>query len=103
VRDLVAGIDGLERVVLRGACFRDGRARPEPGELPRCTGKDGESSRFIAGEPMNVATKVLTGSCRGPPGEPICCSTPFTITAMRSPIVIASTWSCVTSVVVSRC
>src|SRR5579864_1139625 len=53
-------------------------------------------SRFIAGEPMNVATKVFAGLVYRSSGEPICCRTPLRMTAIRSPIVIASIWSCVT-------
>ena len=51
---------------------------------------------FIAGEPMKPATKGFTGFSYRSSGVPTCCSTPSSITATRSPIVMASTWSCVT-------
>ena len=51
---------------------------------------------FIAGEPMKRATNVFAGRSYSSSGVPSCCSSPLFMTAMRSPIVIASTWSCVT-------
>ena len=54
------------------------------------------STMFMAGEPMNPATKRFTGWSYRRCGVSTCCSFPFRITATRSPMVIASTWSCVT-------
>ena len=52
--------------------------------------------KFIAGEPMKPATKMLTGSLYRFRGVETCCSTPERMTATRSPSVIASVWSWVT-------
>src|SRR5665647_1771415 len=57
---------------------------------------------FIAGEPMKPATKTLTGWSYRSRGSPTCCSTPSLSTAIRSPIVMASVWSCVTTVYVTH-
>ena len=54
------------------------------------------STMFIEGLPMKPPTKRLTGRSYSSCGSATCCSSPFRITATRSPIVIASTWSCVT-------
>ena len=57
-------------------------------------------TRFMAGEPMKPATNRLLGlsyMCRG---ESHCCRMPSLSTATRSPMVMASTWSCVTYTVV---
>ncbi len=51
-------------------------------------------------EPTNLATKRLAGRLYRSSGEPYCCSTPFDMTAMRSAMPIASTWSCVTYTIV---
>ena len=56
----------------------------------------GAGTRFIAGEPMNPATKTFRGFVYTSSGVPTCCRTPAFMTAIRSPIVIASIWSCVT-------
>ena len=99
---------GLQPPVLRAHADRD---RVAPSSAPRCSGVSGTvsvpcvapssrrpspSSRFICGEPMNPATKRLTGSVNRSFGDAHCCSTPWSSTATRSPIVIASTWSWVT-------
>src|SRR6185295_2861208 len=55
---------------------------------------------FIAGEPMNCATNRLSGRSYRSSGVPICSMRPSCITTIRSAIVIASTWSCVTYTVV---
>lgn len=47
--------------------------------------------RFMAGDPMNPATKELTGRVNSSRGEAHCWSMPSRRTATRSPIVIAST------------
>ena len=60
------------------------------------TSNASDDTRFIDGEPMNVATNVFAGLVYTSTGVPICWRTPSFITAIRSPIVIASTWSCVT-------
>ena len=52
--------------------------------------------KFIAGEPMKPATKALRGRSYSSSGAPTCSITPSFSTTMRSAIVIASTWSCVT-------
>jgi multiple sugar transport system ATP-binding protein len=54
------------------------------------------SIRFIAGLPMNPPTKRLTGLSYRSWGAATCCSSPLRMTATRSPMVIASIWSCVT-------
>ena len=54
------------------------------------------TTRFIAGDPMNSATNRLRGRSYSSFGSAICWSRPFRITTTRSPIVIASVWSCVT-------
>ena len=54
------------------------------------------SYRFIAGDPMNVATNTFVGRSYRSRGVPYCCSSPPRSTATRSPIVIASVWSWVT-------
>ncbi len=59
------------------------------------------STMFMAGEPMNPATNRFAGSSYRVCGVSTCCSWPFLITATRSPIVMASTWSCVTYSVVT--
>lgn len=53
-------------------------------------------ARFIAGEPMKPATKTFTGRSYSSRGLSTCCNTPKFSTAMRSPMVSASVWSCVT-------
>ena len=54
-------------------------------------------TRFIAGLPMKLATNRLAGRLvERLRGRRTCCSSPLRSTATRSPIVIASTWSCVT-------
>ena len=50
---------------------------------------------------MNPATNTFTGLVNSSFGVATCCSTPWSSTATRSPIVIASTWSCVTYTVVT--
>src|SRR5205085_1043970 len=59
------------------------------------------STRFIAGEPMNAATKRFAGDRYRFCGESTCWIRPSRITATRWPRVIASTWSCVTYTVVT--
>ena len=54
------------------------------------------SERFIDGEPMKAATNRLSGSSNSTWGGSTCWSTPLLMTATRSAIVIASTWSWVT-------
>ena len=61
---------------------------PEPRKVPAIT--------FIDGEPMNCATNRLPGWSYRSSGVPICSMMPSCITTMRSAIVIASIWSCVT-------
>ena len=53
-------------------------------------------STFIFGLPMNCATKTLAGRWYSSRGVPTCSMMPPLNTAMRSPMVIASTWSWVT-------
>ncbi len=60
----------------------------------------GTSTRFIAGEPMKPATKRFAGRSYMLRGVSTCCSRPSLRTATRSPMVMASTWSCVTYTVV---
>jgi hypothetical protein len=51
---------------------------------------------FIDGEPMNCATNRLPGRSNRSSGVPICSMMPSCITTMRSAMVMASIWSCVT-------
>ena len=53
-------------------------------------------AKLIDGLPMKPATNTFAGRSYTVAGSPTCSSTPSFITATRSPIVIASTWSCVT-------
>ena len=53
-------------------------------------------AKFIDGEPMNPATKTFTGWSYSSCGVPTCWRRPSRMTAMRSPMVMASTWSWVT-------
>src|SRR6266550_2787566 len=59
------------------------------------------STMFIGGLPMNCATKRLAGRWYTVSGVPSCWSLPASSTAIRSPIVMASAWSCVTKIVVT--
>ena len=52
--------------------------------------------KFMPGEPMNPATNRFAGLLYSSIGEPTCWSTPLSMTATRSPSVIASVWSWVT-------
>ena len=54
------------------------------------------SIMFMAGEPMKPATNWFAGLAYTRSGVSTCWRAPSRMTAMRSPIVIASTWSCVT-------
>ena len=58
------------------------------------------SIRFMGGEPTKPATKSVAGRLYISSGVPICSSRPSFMTAMRSPMVIASTWSWVTTIMV---
>ena len=51
---------------------------------------------FIAGLPMKPATNSLAGLSYTSCGGANCCSRPLRMTAIRSDIVIASSWSWVT-------
>ena len=82
---------------------RDGTAAPDAdsgGQRPFHRSSDA-CRRFIDGLPMKLATKRLTGWSSRTCGSSVCWSTPLRRTATRSPIVIASTSSCVTSMVVA--
>jgi hypothetical protein len=52
--------------------------------------------KFMRGDPMNPATKRFAGWLYNRSGEPACSTLPARNTTMRSAIVIASVWSCVT-------
>ncbi len=52
--------------------------------------------KFIDGLPMKPATNLLIGRSYSSWGEPTCWSLAWLMTAIRWPIVIASTWSWVT-------
>src|SRR6218665_12250 len=67
-----------------------GTGRPVPA---RC---HWPSITFIDGEPMNCATNRLSGRSYRSSGVPICSTTPSCSTTMRSAMVMASIWSCVT-------
>ena len=53
-------------------------------------------TKFMVGVPMKPATNRLAGWSYTSPGVPTCWRMPAFMIAMRSPMVIASTWSCVT-------
>ena len=59
-------------------------------------------TKFIRGEPIKPATNMFAGLSYSVSGASTCCRRPAFRTAIRSPIVIASTWSCVTYTVVTR-
>ena len=64
------------------------------------------TNTFIAGVPRNFATNRFFGSSYTFCGLSICCIFPLFITTIRSEMLIASSWSCVTNIVVmpvSRC
>ena len=71
----------------------------DPSRKDRAPSVSVASYRFMAGEPMNAATNRLSGRSYSTCGWSTCCSTPARMTATRSPIVIASTWSWVTYMV----
>jgi hypothetical protein len=48
-------------------------------------------AKFMLGEPMNPATKRFAGSRYSASGVPTCCRRPLSMTAIRSPSVMAST------------
>jgi len=50
---------------------------------------------------MKPATNWFAGRSSSTRGEPTCSSLPTLLTATRSAIVIASTWSCVTQIIVA--
>ena len=68
------------------------------GRTPRRTSRpfSFDGIRFIGGEPMKPATKVVAGFAYTSSGAPICSARPAFITIIRCASVIASTWSCVT-------
>ena len=66
---------------------------PVPRRAGRPLGRGG--TKFIAGDPMNPATKMLAGRI-SLFRVPTCWRTPSRMIAIRSPMVMASTWSCVT-------
>jgi hypothetical protein len=51
---------------------------------------------FIAGEPIKVATNRFAGRSYRARGVSTCLTRPASSTQIRSPMVMASTWSCVT-------
>src|SRR4051794_23341548 len=73
-------------------------ARDREGHAAAFTESPSRSTltKFIAGLPMNPATKSFFGFSYRSCGAPTCCSSPLSMTAMRVPIVMASTWSWVT-------
>ena len=103
----------LERRRSRGArVARRARQRSHPRRAPRRRAAQGAGPAlpatvtrvaddlpvtvFIGGLPMNRATNRLAGRSYTSCGGPTCWSRPSFMIAMRSPIVIASTWSWVT-------
>ena len=65
-------------------------ARP-PGSSETTAGM-----RFIGGLPRKLATKIFAGRRYTSSGSPTCTTLPPFMMQMREPMVIASTWSCVT-------
>ena len=70
----------------------NGMGKPRDGGAPIIP----EKSRDVNGEPINPATNLLTGFSYSSIGFPTCCTTPAFMITIRSAMVIASTWSCVT-------
>ena len=58
------------------------------------------ATTFIGGSPMKVPVKRFAGRSRSVAGVAYCCSTPASITAMRSASAFASVWSWVTRIAV---
>ena len=52
--------------------------------------------KLIDGEPRKLATNRFAGRSYSSSGEPACSMRPAFITTIRSAIVMASIWSCVT-------
>ena len=72
------------------------RCLPKPAnQLPSACSRVA-STMFMAGDPMNPATKMFRGWSYRVWGGSTCWSMPFFITATRSPMVMASIWSWVT-------
>ena len=96
-----SGRNPIRRSVPRGRWAAAWAALPESTSLALPSMRSSPSvaftvAKFMAGEPMKPATKTLTGPSYSSCGVPTCCSRPSFMTAIRSPMVMASTWSCVT-------
>ena len=93
VRDVDLDIANGEFVILVGpsGCGKSTLLRMIVG-LEDITSGD----MLIGGDPMNPATKRLTGCSYSSRGDASCCRMPRFSTATRSPRVIASVWSWVT-------
>ncbi len=84
----------LSSAVRPAAASRDSGMRALPiSATPFVTVK---VPRFMAGEPMKPATNTFLGESYISRGVPTCWRRPSLRTAMRSPMVSASVWSCVT-------
>ena len=77
-----------------------GIAPPASSSRP---GASRTSTMFIGGSPMKLATNRLAGCSFSAAGGAYCCSTPCSMTAIRSASAIASVWSWVTNTVVILC
>ena len=81
-------------VVAREVVVDRQRCSPKATETDRLPSSRA-STMFIAGEPMKPATNRSPGACRASRCVDLL-QAPVAMTAIRSPIVIASTWSWVT-------
>jgi hypothetical protein len=90
---------GRTPTVMSGVVMLSAAARGTAiAHAPKCTlpSETGNEMRFIAGEPMKPATNMFAGVSYISRGFATCWRMPSLRTATRSPMVMASTWSCVT-------
>src|SRR3954451_5476622 len=101
--------DTALRTVTSGATLVPGTGSPVPGTCSRATSRSRSNARprSARSPPMNSDTKSSAGCARIASGVSYCASTPpWRRIAMRVPIWIASSMSCVTNITVfstSRC
>ena len=75
--------------------------RPVARKASASPAADTTSPSIRLAVPTKPATKRLLGKSYRPAAEPTCCRMPLSSTAMRSAVVMASSWSWVTKMVVS--
>ena len=76
-------------------------AAPSFTERSRGLSRPSKRMKFIGGDPTKSATNMVAGRSYISCGAPICSTTPWFITAIWSAIDMASSWSCVTYMVVA--